>query len=169
MRTLVMVNSQRFPIPLLTNNPNYIMEINNETQRLQNQAVELLDLIEDTSEHFCDEHFVSGEQFYVMMSALCDAKLRQFPYDLEEEVDELDDDEDWTNNIEFINEEEDDQMTVTNNKERKSFDELYEEYSSMSIPEQLNNLKQLGRQLVTTIDKIIDQLDDIEEEENKDV
>ena len=72
---------------------------NNETQRLQNQAVELLDLIEDTSEHFCDEHFVSGEQFYVMMSALCDAKLRQFPYDLEEEVDELDDNEDWTNNI----------------------------------------------------------------------
>ena len=60
-------------------------------------------------------------------------------------------------------------VTQTNNKERKSFDELYEEYSSMSIPEQLNNLKQLGRQLVTTIDKIIDQLDDIEEEENKDV
>ena len=143
--------------------------MNNQQQRLQEQAVNLLELIEDTSEHFCDEHFVSGEQFYVMMSALCDAKLKQFPYDLEEEVDELDDDEDWTNNIEFINEEEDDQMTVTNNKERKSFDELYEEYSSMSIPEQLNNLKQLGRQLVTTIDKIIDQLDDIEEEENKDV
>ena len=66
---------------------------NNETQRLQNQAVELLDLIEDTSEHFCDEHFVSGEQFYVMMSALCDAKLRQFPVDL---VDlEEDDYDDW--------------------------------------------------------------------------
>ena len=60
-------------------------------------------------------------------------------------------------------------VTQTNNKERKSFDELFEEYSAMSIPEQLNNLKQLGRQLVTTIDKIIDQLDDIEEEENKDV
>ena len=78
------------------------MEINNETQRLQNQAVELLDLIEDTSEHFCDEHFVSGEQFYVMMSALCDAKLRQFPIDSEDlvdEDDELDDNEDWTNNI----------------------------------------------------------------------
>ena len=71
----------------------------NETERLQNQAINLLELIEDTSEHFCDEHFVSGEQFYVMMSALCDAKLRQFPYDLEEEVDELDDNEDWTNNI----------------------------------------------------------------------
>ena len=53
--------------------------------------------------------------------------------------------------------------------ERKSFDELYKEYSSMSIPKQIENLKGLGRQLVTTIDKIIDQLDDIEEEENKDV
>ncbi len=55
---------------------------------------------------------------------------------------------------------------MTNNKERKSFDELYNEYSAMSIPEQLNNLKELGRQLVTTIDKIIDQLDDIEEEDH---
>ena len=143
--------------------------MNNQQQRLQEQAVNLLELIEDTSEHFCDEHFVSGEQFYVMMSALCDAKLRQFPYDLEEEVDELDDNEDWTDMIEYDTEEEDDQMKQTNNKERKSFDELYEEYSSMSIPEQLNNLKQLGRQLVTTIDKIIDQLDDIEEEENTSV
>ena len=60
-------------------------------------------------------------------------------------------------------------VTQTNNKERKSFDELYEEYSAMSIPEQLNNLKQLGRQLVTTIDKIIDQLDDIEKKTNSDV
>ena len=61
---------------------------NNERQKLQNDAVNLLELIEDTSEHFCDEHFVSGEQFYVMMSALCDAKLRQFPYDLEGEIDD---------------------------------------------------------------------------------
>ena len=75
------------------------MENNNEVKRLQNQAVELLDLIEDTSEHFCDEHFVSGEQFYVMMSALCDAKLRQFPIDLVDEDDDLDDNEEWTNNI----------------------------------------------------------------------
>ena len=43
-----------------------------------------------------------------MMSALCDAKLRQFPYDLEEEVDELDDNEDWTDMIEYDTEEEDD-------------------------------------------------------------
>ena len=75
---------------------------NNETQKLQNDAINLLELIEDTSEHFCDEYRVSGEQFYVMMSALCDAKLRQFPIDPEDLVDEdddLDDNEDWTNNI----------------------------------------------------------------------
>ena len=74
----------------------------NEMTKLQNDAINLLELIEDTSEHFCDEHFVSGEQFYVMMSALCDAKLRQFPIDPEDLVDEdddLDDNEDWTNNI----------------------------------------------------------------------
>ena len=73
--------------------------MNNQQQRLQEQAGNLLELIEDTSEHFCDEHFVSGEQFYVMMSALCDAKLRQFPIDLVDEDDDLDDNEDWTNNI----------------------------------------------------------------------
>ena len=62
-------------------------------QKLQNDAVNLLELIEDTSEHFCDEYRVSGEQFYVMMSALCDAKLRQSPVDL---VDlEEDDYDDW--------------------------------------------------------------------------
>ena len=75
---------------------------NNETERLQEQAVNLLDTIEDVSEYFCDEYRVSGEQFYVMMSALCDAKLRQFPIDSEDlvdEDDELDDNEDWTNNI----------------------------------------------------------------------
>ena len=78
------------------------MENNNEVKRLQNQAVELLDLIEDTSEHFCDEHFVSGEQFYIMMKALVDCKLKEFPIDfeqLEEDIYEEDDNEDWTNNI----------------------------------------------------------------------
>ena len=59
---------------------------NNETHKLQNQAIELLELIEDTSEHFCDENQVSGEKFYVMMKALVDCKLREFPFD----VDELD-------------------------------------------------------------------------------
>ena len=48
---------------------------------------------------------------------------------------------------------------MTNNQDRKSFDELYNEYSAMSIPEQLTNLKELGRDFVSKLDKIIDQLD----------
>ena len=56
----------------------------NQQQRLQEQAINLLELIEDTSEHFCDEHLVSGEQFYVMMKALVDCKLKEFPIDLEQ-------------------------------------------------------------------------------------
>ena len=59
-------------------------------------------------------------------------------------------------------------MTQTNNQTRKSFDELYNEYSAMSIPEQLTNLKELGRELVTRIDKIVDKLDVILEEDKKD-
>ena len=57
---------------------------NNETQKLQNDAINLLELIEDTSEHFCDENMVSGEQFYIMMKALVDCKLREFPFDYEQ-------------------------------------------------------------------------------------
>ena len=57
-------------------------------------------------------------------------------------------------------------MKVTNNKERKSFDELFEEYSAMSIPEQLNNLKQLGRDLFNKLDAISDSLDVILAEED---
>ena len=55
---------------------------------------------------------------------------------------------------------------MTNNQERKSFDELYEEYSSKSIPEQLHNLKELGRELVTRIDRIVDNLDNILEDKS---
>ena len=47
---------------------------------------------------------------------------------------------------------------------RKSFDELYEEFSSKSIDDQVNNLKELGRKLVSQIDGIVDKLNDIVEE-----
>ena len=50
-------------------------------------------------------------------------------------------------------------------KERKSFDELYEEYSALSLEDQVENLKQLGRQLVTTIDRLLDTLNVLLEEE----
>ena len=53
---------------------------------------------------------------------------------------------------------------------RKSFDELYEEFSSKSVEDQVNNLKELGRKLVSQIDGIVDKLnviiEDIEEEES---
>ena len=52
------------------------------------------------------------------------------------------------------------------NKARKSFDELYEEFSSKSIDDQVNNLKELGRKLVSQIDGIVDKLDVILEEDN---
>ena len=58
--------------------------------------------------------------------------------------------------------------TVPDNNPRKSFDELYEEYSSKSIDDQVNNLKELGRELVTRIDRIVDKLDVILEEDKKD-
>ena len=57
---------------------------NNEIKRLQRHSIDLLELIEDASEHFCDENQVSGEQFYVMMKALIDTKLREFPFDYEQ-------------------------------------------------------------------------------------
>ena len=65
---------------------------NNQIQKLQEQSIELLDTIEDVSEYFCDEHLISGEQFYVMMKALCDAKLKEFPVDFEQLEEDIYDD-----------------------------------------------------------------------------
>ena len=53
-------------------------------QRLQEQSINLLELVEDVSEQFCDENTISGEQFYVMMKALVDCKLKEFPIDFEQ-------------------------------------------------------------------------------------
>ena len=61
----------------------------NELERLQEQAINLCELIEDISEDYCDNNLVSGEQFYVMLRALVDCKLKEFPFDfdtLEEEI-----------------------------------------------------------------------------------
>ncbi len=59
------------------------MTINNRLQ-MEHRAIELMETVEDTAEYFCDEHTCSGEEFYVMMKALCDCKLREFPLDLDE-------------------------------------------------------------------------------------
>ena len=55
-----------------------------QMQRLQEQSINLLELIEDVSEQFCDDNLMSGEQFYVMMKALVDCKLGEFPLDFEQ-------------------------------------------------------------------------------------
>ena len=54
-------------------------------QELQDQAITVLDTIEDTVEYLCDENLLSGEKVWVMISALCDAKLAQFPLDYDNE------------------------------------------------------------------------------------
>ena len=71
--------------------------------------------------------------------------------------------DDWSDNVRppFV-------PKTVSSTERKSFDELYNEYSAMSIPEQLTNLKQLGRELVSKLDGIIDKLDGILEGDKKD-
>ena len=58
--------------------------------------------------------------------------------------------------------------SVPDNNPRKSFDQLYEEFSSKSIEDQVENLKQLGRQLVTTIDRLLDTLNVLLEEKSDD-
>ena len=58
------------------------------------------------------------------------------------------------------------QVSQMKTNERKSFDELYEEFSSKSVEDQVNNLKELGRKLVSQIDGIVDKLDVILEEDN---
>ena len=57
---------------------------NQDVKRIQHQAVELLELIEDVAEDFCDDYVCSGEQFYIMMKALVDCKLKEFPLDFEQ-------------------------------------------------------------------------------------
>ena len=53
--------------------------------QLHEEAITVLDTIEDTVEYLCDENLLSGEKVWVMISALCDAKLAQFPLDYDNE------------------------------------------------------------------------------------
>ena len=57
-------------------------------------------------------------------------------------------------------------MTQTNTNKTKSFDDLYKEYESLSVEEQLTNLKQLGKEFVIKIDQIINHLDVILDDES---
>ena len=46
---------------------------------LESQAIEVMELIEDSVEYFCNENVISGEKVWTMVGALADAKLAQFP------------------------------------------------------------------------------------------
>ena len=57
----------------------------NEQQILQNQAIEVLNLIEDSVEMLCDEHVISGEKVWTMIYSLAQLKVNEFPLYEEEE------------------------------------------------------------------------------------
>ena len=55
-----------------------------EQQLLKEQAIEIMETIEDTVEYLCNENMISGEKVWVMIGALSDAKLAEFPEDNDE-------------------------------------------------------------------------------------
>ena len=55
---------------------------NNEL--LQKQALNVMEVIEDSVEMLCDEYLLSGEKVWTMIGALSDYKLQEFPLDEEE-------------------------------------------------------------------------------------
>ena len=64
---------------LCTNHPK---QMNNEDAAiLQEQAYEVMETVEDNVEYLCDEYMMSGEKVWVMISALCEAKLANFPHE----------------------------------------------------------------------------------------
>ena len=53
--------------------------MNRTEQQLRDDAVNVLENVEDTVEHICDEYMLSGEKVWVMINALSNAKLNEFP------------------------------------------------------------------------------------------
>ena len=67
------------------------MEKNFQEDKDYQIAIQLLEVIEDTVEYFCDENRVSGEKVWTMINALSETKLGYFPYDPDYEASELED------------------------------------------------------------------------------
>ena len=44
----------------------------------QNQLIEMMEVMEDTVEYFCDQNTVSGETAWNMVASLAEVKLGQF-------------------------------------------------------------------------------------------
>ena len=53
---------------------------------LHEQATLVMEHVEDIVEHICDEEMISGEKVWVMINALSEAKISEYPdYDEDEE------------------------------------------------------------------------------------
>ena len=50
-------------------------------EELREQAINILEQIEDTVEYICDENLLSGEKVWVMIHALSESKMEEFPLD----------------------------------------------------------------------------------------
>ena len=55
----------------------------NEQHQLENEAMEVLEMMEDMVEYVCKEHTISGEKVYFMINELSRIKLNEFPQDPE--------------------------------------------------------------------------------------
>ena len=55
----------------------------NEQHKLEKEAMEVLEMMEDMVEYVCKEHTISGEKLYFMINELSRIKLQQFPQDPE--------------------------------------------------------------------------------------
>ena len=53
--------------------------MNNE--QLYKEAEKVFETIEDTVEYLCDENLLSGEKVWVMIHALSESKMEEFPLD----------------------------------------------------------------------------------------
>ena len=51
----------------------------NSPQILQQQATLVLEHVEDIVEHISDENTISGEKVWVMINALSEAKINEYP------------------------------------------------------------------------------------------
>ena len=55
-----------------------------ELTKLQQEALDVLELIEQVVEEHCDEKCISGEKVWTFIYALAEEKLEDFPIDYED-------------------------------------------------------------------------------------
>ena len=75
-----------------------------DSQLLQEQAEEIMEIIEGVVENYCDENIVSGEKIWTMINALSVINLRQFP--------DVDDDEFGVDYVLIDDNEEDEALSI---------------------------------------------------------